>query len=212
MIITGTSVGETLYDIGNRDKMTGGDGADIFALMRDNKRDFILDFTDGVDKIDLTAFAVTFDEVMIRMISADTFEFNIRGESNTVTFAPTGTAIGLDSLGVDDFIFAPGAAPPSTNFISDTAVVDRLYGTSRPDVFHLSPDGTRDAVRKFELGKDKINIQTFDTNFGELVFVDVKPGRVRVEITTDSGVESIVIVDGSHMFTGADFSVGDFIF
>ncbi|MGR3724029.1 hypothetical protein [Abyssibius alkaniclasticus] len=210
MIITGTAVGETLPDTMRRDKLSGGDGADIFALNRDNKRDFILDFTDGFDKIDLSAFRVTFDEVFIKRISADTFVFTIRGESNNVTFAPTlGGPIGLSA---DDFIFDPGAAPPSVNLISDTAAKDKLFGTSRPDVFLFNPDGTRDAVRNFELGKDQIDLQTFDTNFGALVMVDVRPGRVRLELTTELGTEAIFVTDGSKAFTSADFGADDFIF
>lgn len=210
MIITGTAAGETLPDTMRRDKLSGGDGADIFALNRDNKRDFILDFTDGFDKIDLSAFRVTFDEVFIKRISADTFVFTIRGESNNVTFAPTlGGPIGLSA---DDFIFDPGAAPPSVNLISDTAAKDKLFGTSRPDVFLFNPDGTRDAVRNFELGKDQIDLQTFDTNFGALVMVDVRPGRVRLELTTELGTEAIFVTDGSKAFTSADFGADDFIF
>tara|TARA_R110000850_G_scaffold63296_10_gene143176 strand:- start:532 stop:1164 length:633 start_codon:yes stop_codon:yes gene_type:complete len=210
MIITGTAAGETLPDTMRRDKLSGGDGADIFALNRDNKRDFILDFTDGFDKIDLSAFRVTFDEVFIKRISADTFVFTIRGESNNVTFAPTlGGPIGLSA---DDFIFDPGAAPPSVNLISDTAAKDKLFGTSRPDVFLFNPDGTRDAVRNFELGKDQIDLQTFDTNFGALVMVDVRPGRVRLELTTELGTEAIFITDGTKAFTSADFGADDFIF
>ncbi|UPH71395.1 hypothetical protein LGT41_0000855 [Abyssibius alkaniclasticus] len=210
MIITGTAAGETLPDTMRRDKLSGGDGADIFALNRDNKRDFILDFADGFDKIDLSAFRVTFDEVFIKRISADTFVFTIRGESNNVTFAPTlGGPIGLSA---DDFIFDPGAAPPSVNLISDTAAKDKLFGTSRPDVFLFNPDGTRDAVRNFELGKDQIDLQTFDTNFGALVMVDVRPGRVRLELTTELGTEAIFVTDGSKAFTSADFGADDFIF
>lgn len=210
MIITGTAAGETLPDTMRRDKLSGGDGADIFALNRDNKRDFILDFADGFDKIDLSAFRVTFEEVFIKRISADTFVFTIRGESNNVTFAPT--LNGPIELSADDFIFDPGAAPPSVNLISDTAARDKLFGTSRPDVFLFNPDGTRDAVRNFELGKDQIDLQTFDMNFGALTMIDVKPGRVRLELTTELGSESIIVTDGSKAFTAADFSAGDFIF
>ena len=210
MIITGTAAGETLPDTMRRDKLSGGDGADIFALNRDNKRDFILDFADGFDKIDLSAFRVTFDEVFIKRISADTFVFTIRGESNNVTFAPTlGGPIGLSA---DDFIFDPGAAPPSVNLISDTAAKDKLFGTSRPDVFLFNPDGTRDAVRNFDLVFAQIDLQTFDTNFGALVMVDVRPGRVRLELTTELGTEAIFITDGTKAFTSADFGADDFIF
>jgi len=212
MIITGTAAGETIEDTGRRDKLTGGDGADIFLLNRDNKRDFILDFTDGVDKIDLTKFAVTFEEVFIKMISADTFVFTIRGESNNVTFAPSALPIDLSSLSADDFIFAEGAAPPNTNLVAETTGADRLFGTSRPDVFLFSPDGERDAVRQFELGKDRIDIETFDTSFGALDFFDIKAGRVRITFTTDFGTESLIIVDASRQFTSADFSAGDFVF
>ncbi|MEX0968928.1 MAG: hypothetical protein WD046_00635 [Paracoccaceae bacterium] len=211
MIITGTPASDTLHDTMRRDKLTGGDGADIFVLNRDNKRDFILDFEDGFDKIDLSSFAVTFDEVFIKRISADTFVFTIRGESNNVTFSGLGPH-GLNALGADDFIFHPGAAPPTVNLVADTTGADKLFGTSRPDVFLFNPDGERDAVRNFELGKDKLDLKAFDTNFGALVFTDVKPGRVRIELTGDFGTEALVVHDGSKAFTAADFSASDFIF
>lgn len=208
MIITGTNTDEVIRDTGRRDQLTGGDGADIFYLRHDNKRDTILDFQDGSDKIDLTDFNVTFDEVYIRQIADNAFVFTIRGESNAVYFAPPGPLDPPIIFDADDFIFNPGAAAPTRNLVTETDGADRLWGTSRPDTFVMNPDGMRDAIRRFELGKDIIDLQTFDTSFENLVFTDVKDGRVRI----DFGSESLVITDGSRSFTAADFAADDFIF
>ena len=216
MIINGTSGDDVLTDIGNRDYLTGGLGADIFTLAHDGKRDVVLDFQDGVDVIDFTDFNVTYEELFIFQISAYSFVIDIRGERNQIDVTPPALGdppITPSSFTADDFIFANGAAPPTVVVQSDTAAADRLFGTGRPDVFVFSPDGLRDAVRRFEIHKDKIDLAAYDTAFANLAFTDVKPGRVLVHLeTVDFGVEHLVLNDKSHLFTAADLTADDFIF
>ncbi|MCF6305367.1 MAG: hypothetical protein L3J33_08350 [Rhodobacteraceae bacterium] len=208
MIITGTAGDDILEDTARRDKMTGGDGLDVFVMSRDGKTDLILDFDDGVDLIDLTDFDVTFEEVFIYQIDTLTYVVQIRGEKTKVTFQPP--EIGDPPIGFSaaDFLFDPGAAPPGVNLIVETSGADKLFGTGRPDVFLFNPDGMRDAARRFEIGKDKIDITTFDTTFDDLVMITLQPGRVIIQFEN----EILAINDRSKLFTAADFSAEDFIF
>ncbi len=208
MIITGTAGDDILEDTGKRDKLTGGDGSDVFVMSRDGKTDFILDFDDGIDLIDLTDFNVTFEEVFIYQIDTLTYVVEIRGELTKVTFQPPDFGDPAIGLSAADFLFDPGAAPPGVNLILDTSGADRLIGTGRPDVFLFNPDGMRDAARRFEIGKDKIDITTFDTTFDDLVFVTLQPGRVIIQFEN----EILAINDRSKLFVASDFSAEDFIF
>jgi len=216
MIINGTSGDDTIFDIGKRDILTGGLGADTFVLSHDGKRDTITDFTDGVDVIDFTSFNVTFDELFIYQINTYSFVIEIRGEKNQVDVTPPNIGdppITPYSFTADDFIFAPGAAAPTPVVQSDTAGADRLFGTGRPDVFVFNPDGMRDAIRRFEIHKDLIDLSGFGTAFANLIFTDVQPGRIVIRLETlDHGIEHIVINDRSHLFTSADLTADDFIF
>jgi len=216
MIINGTSGNDILYDIGNRDLLTGGLGADTFVLQKDGRRDTVLDFQDGIDVIDFSNFDVTFEELFIFQIDTYSFVIEIRGEKNQIDVVPPNIgdpAITPASFTPADFIFAVGAAPPNVVLQSDTSGADRLFGTGRPDVFVFSPDGMRDAVRRFEIGKDALDLAAFGTAFGDLVFTDVSPGRVVIRLETiDFGVEYLVVHDKSKLFTAADFTNDDFIF
>jgi len=216
MIISGTSGGETLYDTANRDVLTGDLGADTFVLSHDGRRDIITDFQDGVDVIDFTDFNVTFEELFIFQLSAYSFVIEIRGERTQIDVPVPNLGdppITPYSFTAADFVFAVGAAPPTVVVQSDTAGADKLFGTGRPDVFVFSPDGMRDAVRRFEIDKDKIDLSGFGTAFENLIFTDVKPGRIVVKLeTAEFGVEHIVINDRSHLITSADLTADDFIF
>ena len=208
MRIFGTTGNDLLEDTTRRDRMFGDEGADVFILNRDGKRDFILDFEDGIDRIDLTDFNVTFDEVQIRQIDDLTFVFEIRGERTEVTFTAPAVGEPMPELTAEDFIFAEGAAPPLTISQLDGPGKDVLYGSSRPDIFIFTPDGSKDVVRRFELGKDQIDLSAYGVNFGDLVIEDVKPGRVRIDL----GDEVLIVTDWEKSFTADDFSATDFVF
>ena len=216
MYIGGTIGDDTLTDTLRRDDLFGGAGADTFVLQHDGKRDTILDFEDGIDVVDFTDFNVTFEELFIYQIDTYTFVIEIRGEKTEINVMPPSLGdppITPYSFTAEDFIFAVGAAPPTITVQSDTDGEDRLFGTGRPDVFVFNPDGMRDAVRRFEIGKDKINLTDFDISFGDLIFTDVSPGRfvIRLE-TAEFGVEHLVVHDKSKLFTAGDFTADDFIF
>lgn len=213
MKIYGTSGDDVLTDTGRRDKLWGGDGTDVFTLGRDGKRDFVMDFQDGLDLIDFSDFNVTFNELFIFQKSPYKFIIEIRGEKTTVNFDPAGPAPAIDALTADDFIFAPGAAEPGVNLIADTLGAEKLHGTGRPDVFLFVPDGARDAIRRFELGKDKIDLTAFDTNFADLDISTIRDGRIVIRFDTPGiGTERLVVNDRSHHFTHDEFTADDFIF
>lgn len=216
MIINGTAGDDILYDTHRRDILTGGGGADTFVISHDGRRDTITDFEYGSDVIDFTAYNVTYEELFIFQKSAYTFVIDIRGARTEVNVDPPNIGeaeVTPYSFTAEDFIFAVGAAPPNVVLHADTAGKDKLFGTGRPDVFLFEPDGMRDAVRRFEIGKDRIDLTDFDTAFANLNFVDVAPGRVAIRLETlEFGIERLVINDRSHLFTAADFSADDFIF
>lgn len=210
MIFVGTTGDDVLADRGLRDRLTGLAGADVFELQRDGKRDFILDFADGSDLIDLSAYNVTWAEVFVRLKAPGHFIIEIRGEKTDIFFQPPALdqpAPDFFSLGESDFIFAPGAAEPVINLVADTAARDVLWGSGRPDAFLLNRDGQRDVIRNFEDGKDVIDLLDFNTSFGELIFIDRAPGRVLIWCEG----EAIVVRDASGLLTAADFSASDFI-
>ncbi len=211
MILTGTTGADTIQDGVLRDKITGLGGADVFALRRDGKRDFILDFKNASDTIDLSDYNVTWDEVFVRLKAPGHFIIEIRGEKTDITFqAPEigEPALSFFSLDESDFIFAAGAAAPTVHLVPDTAATDILWGTGRPDVFLLNRDSLKDVVRRFEDDKDAIDLLNFNTSFAALVFVDKAPGRVLIWCEG----EAIVVRDASRLLTAADFSASDFIF
>ena len=57
-VLKGGSGNDLLWGGGGRDELTGGAGADVFLFYRDDgfTLDYILDFTPGVDRIDLSDF------------------------------------------------------------------------------------------------------------------------------------------------------------
>jgi len=216
MFIGGTSGDDTITDTLRRDLLLGDAGADTFVFQKDGKRDTVLDFQDGVDVIDFTDFDVTFEELFIYQIDTYSFVIDIRGEKNQIDVTPPNLGdppITPSSFTAEDFLFDPGAAPPTITLHADTPAADRLFGTGRPDVFLFNPDGMRDAVRRFEIGKDKIDLAAFDTAFANLTFTDVSPGRVVIRLETlEFGVEHLVVHDKSKLFTASDFTADDFIF
>lgn len=211
MLIYGTSGADILEDTARRDQMTGYSGADIFKLSRDGKTDKILDFEDGADLIDLSAYNVTWADVQVKYVGDTTFAITIGGERTMITFQPpdsTGPAFSQDWLDEDDFIFNSNASAAPPNLIYDRPGKDRLYGTDQTDIFMMQMDYYRDVIAKFDPTKDKIDITPFNTSFEELTFKEVKPGKIIVDL----GNENLVIRDLSHTMQIDDITADMFIF
>ena len=201
-----------LIDTERRDQLFGGPGVEFHILSRDGKTDTIWQLEDGRDRIDLSAFEVTWESVMVRQVSELEWVITIRDERTRIVFdnpAPTDPPIELTA---DDFIFADDVPPPPVQSIVDGSGRDHLEGTTLPDSFDFAVDYERDVIHRFEMGKDVIDLSAFNTDFDALHFVDKKPGRVVIHVPNDVGVEHIVVKDYNRAFTSADFSADDFLF
>lgn len=210
MILTGTSGADVIQDGVLRDRITGLAGDDVFALRRDGKRDFILDFKNDGDTVDLTDYNVTWEEVFVRLKAPGHFIIEIRGEKTDIFLQAPGIgepAQDFFSLDESDFVFDPGAAAPTVHLVADTAAADILWGTGGPDVFQLNSDTLRDVLRNFEDDKDMIDLLDFNTSFGLLTLVDKAPGRVLIWCEG----EAIIVRDASNLLTAANLTAADFI-
>ena len=92
-----------------------------------------------------------------------------------------------------------------------------IFGTSLPDVFLFEYDGERDTVRRFEIGKDRIDLADYGTSFGALEVTERKVGRLSIKIPVpdaerDLPPDWLVLIDISHQITAADLSADMFIF
>jgi hypothetical protein len=84
------------------DVLTGGSGSDVFLFFGDNGKDTITDFTNGVDKIDLSDYFVFgIDDLDIQKDDADTVISDYNGLGDNITLENF-AALNLDN---SDFIF-----------------------------------------------------------------------------------------------------------
>ncbi|MCA0870599.1 hypothetical protein LCL97_07180 [Seohaeicola saemankumensis] len=91
------------------DVMTGGSGADDFVILRDNGNDWITDFADGIDEIDISAYgilAADFAAVVAPGLSetasgSTLLDLSVLGGSGTVLIE----GVALTNITAADFIF-----------------------------------------------------------------------------------------------------------
>ena len=90
---------------GGKDFLTGGDGADVFVFTADGRNDFIMDFQDGMDLIDLSGYhqVGTVDDLIIKTRAWGVM-IEIRGEKLKI-IAAEGETITAEDFTLDDFIF-----------------------------------------------------------------------------------------------------------
>jgi Ca2+-binding RTX toxin-like protein len=90
---------------GGKDYLTGGDGADTFVFVADGRNDFIMDFQDGIDLIDLSGYYQinTLDDLIFKTREWGVL-IEIRGEKLKVIADGSGT-ITAEDFTADDFIF-----------------------------------------------------------------------------------------------------------
>lgn len=211
MLIYGTTGDDVIADSARRDQLTGYSGADTFRLLNDDKTDKILDFEDGIDTIDLTAYNVTWADVQIKYKGDFTFAISINGERTLITFQPPPNLDPADAqflLDESDFIFNDNAAAAPPNYIYDRPGNDRLYGTDQSDIFVMQMDYYRDVVVKFDPNHDKIDLTPFNLTFADLTYTEVKPGKILVHL----GNENLVLRDVSHTMVVDDITADMFIF
>lgn len=208
--LTADPAGGVIQDTGRRDEITLGDGIDTVLLARDGKTDHVFGFDDGLDKIDLTNFAVLWSEVQVKYKGDGLFVITIRGERTKIQLEPVPDSppITQESLSEDDFIFATDVSDPVPNILADSNGKTVLYGTDQSDIFVMFQDGTRDVIKHFDPTKDLIDLSGFGIRFEDLVFNDVKDGKVVIKL----GTEGLVIRDISGTMTADDFTEDMFVF
>ncbi|MES2445364.1 MAG: calcium-binding protein [Pseudomonadota bacterium] len=114
------------------DKLTGGDGADRFVFQVGGQMDMIVDFAAGTDKVDLSAFGLTWQQVMDAMTESGGRTTLTLGGGDSVVFSGVAKA----SLQAGDFILASGAGGSAGGF---ELVHDALWsgGHHTPFDWHL---------------------------------------------------------------------------
>lgn len=209
--VTAASGGGVLRDNAGREALTGAQGLDIFRMRRDGETDIVRDFQLGIDRIDLSAYEVGFDQMMIWNIRDNRFAIEIRGERTIIDIVPFENPVTgeiRDRLDITDFTFSPTAPSAGPNIVFDTDGKDFIRGTPNPDVFIFREDDEKDFVNRFEDGKDKIDLSDFEVRFDDLKFYEHFVGRVAVII----GDEKVFVKDAGGELTKAMLTEEDFIF
>ncbi len=215
--------GGVLRDTARRDTLQGGDGPDVFALGNDGRTDNVWGLEDGVDVIDIAAWDATWAKISVRQISLTEYVVDYQNEERIrITYqAPPAAEIPEDGmlLTADDFIFANGVPAPSVQLRPEASATEKevIFGTSLPDVFLFEYDGQRDTVRRFEPGKDLIDLADYGTSFGALIVTERKEGRLSIKIPVpdaerDLPPDWLVLIDNSHQLTADDLTADMFIF
>ncbi|NNU79610.1 hypothetical protein HMH01_04070 [Halovulum dunhuangense] len=207
-----------LHDSGRRDTLLGSEGADTFVLSHDGRADSVVGLQDGMDRIDLSSWDAVWEELSIRSLSPTEYVITYQGEEKLrISLAPS--APGADPLPhrpleESDFIFREGLPETTPQMLLDQVDDSReiIVGTTRPDIFVFDDDGFRDTIRRFEPGKDLIDLANYGTSFAALDFTDRKPGRVAVHVPAGDSVDHLVVIDLDRQITAADFTADMFIF
>lgn len=181
--ITGAGDNDILIGQAQADDFRGRAGADAFVLSNDNARDLIRDFEIGVDVIDVSAFADSFDDLTITNVvrkDGSVNWINISDQDHGSEFwlrFGDGTTLDAANLTADSFVFSDvPLPPPAPNAVQDTAGIDNLRGTKRDDVFAMEDDGLRDLIRGFELGTDAIDVSAIAGSIDDLTITNIARG------------------------------------
>ena len=204
------------------DLLIGGGGADIFALAGDGTRNKIIDFEEGVDTIDISAWGTTsFDDLVVRQRGEGSLL--VGSGDNSVVVQAADRQIDVADLSTDSFIFAEVTGP---NFITGTDARDRITGTDADDVIDgglgrdfiaggagadifVAGADAFDVILDFTENRDQVDISAWGVGgFDELSFTQLRPGLVTVE----GGAGSVRIKAADRQISEADFDADDFIF
>ena len=99
-VLSGMRGDDVLRGGGGADRLDGGAGSDLFAFAGNWGNDLILDFEDGVDRLDLRGNGLGFDALQIAQVGANTV-VTAPGGVGTITLADTSSSL----VGADDFLF-----------------------------------------------------------------------------------------------------------
>lgn len=198
-------------------RLRGTDEDNTFVMYRDQHRDVIVDMEDGADRIKLFSFDVGFDSVRLQRVDLLTYKVFVRDEVLNVSFrqpAPEDIPASGWLLDESDFIFRKGLppAPVQVQLEQSSTEKETVRGTNLPDVFVFTYDGYGEVIKKFEPGKDQIDLSGYATSFDDLDIVDRFPGRITVRIETDMRTEWFQVNDPSNLLTSETITADDFIF
>lgn len=192
--LRGTSGNDIIIGGEGENTLFGGGGADVFTVSeRANAAssiDKIMDFTVGVDKIDVSAFGISsFAQLKILIGDGyDSFDAYYLGKIHWIVIE----GVPLRQLKASDFIFSnrsdvnlTGTDYQDTLFGSEgkdvlnggyeSGGVDRLYGGGGADIFRLSPRISKSQnvdITDFEDGIDKIDVSAYGiSDFNQLKLI-----------------------------------------
>uniref|UniRef100_UPI0025D4FEF1 calcium-binding protein n=1 Tax=uncultured Sphingomonas sp. TaxID=158754 RepID=UPI0025D4FEF1 len=97
---------DTLRGGAGSDMLWGGDGDDVFVFagtVRDHVGERVMDFRSGTDKIDLSAYAITINDVKTAVSGTDTLVSVDTNHDGRADFSIT--LAGVDALAASDYIF-----------------------------------------------------------------------------------------------------------
>lgn len=100
--LSGNAGDDFLHDGAGSDQMTGGAGADTFVLARDGQADYIHDFQQGLDHIDLSDWGRIYSAASLTLTSTATGAVISYGEERLEITSATGLALTLTDA---DFLF-----------------------------------------------------------------------------------------------------------
>ena len=211
-------LGGVLRDSARRDKLYAGEGADYFLLRNDAKTETIYGFENGSDVIDIHAWDAGWDEITVTQFSLTEYRVDYLDEERLfINFEmPPPDQIPGDGVLLDagDFIFRPGLPAPTTQAIFEQSATERevIFGTTLPDAFIFEDDGLRDTVRRFEPGKDVIDLASYGVTFDSLRIREAKEGRIIIRIPGDEKMDKLVLIDASRQLMADDVSEDFFLF
>lgn len=212
-------LGGIVHDTHRRDVLLSGGGADTFVLKNDGRTDTVWGFQDGIDRIDISALDASWDQLMVRQISMTEYMiFYLQEERLRVVFEePLPDFVPADGMLLDegDFVFRAGLPDATPQLIVERSLTENevILGTTLPDVFVFEPDGQRDTIRRFEPGKDLIDLAAYGTTFGELELIERKEGRIAIKVPVgEEDHDWLVVIDISRQLTETDITADMFVF
>jgi Ca2+-binding RTX toxin-like protein len=104
-ILNGGGGNDRIIDGAGVDRMTGGSGNDVFVFIDDGRMDYIMDFTPGKDKIDLSDFSMLYSFGQLQMVQKDYGILLTIGDDRFQIQSDTHQLL-IAELTADQFIFA----------------------------------------------------------------------------------------------------------
>lgn len=215
--LVGTAADELIDGLGNKDKMTGNGGADIFVL---TKGDQVLDFNpEEGDKLDVSGWGVqSFEE--LTLYGGRDFKVVDFGSGNHTNSRFADPASRASDLTEDNFIFAPiedltvtgGDGPDKLygragdDIISGGGGFNVFTGNGGDDLFVLS-EGSTNRIEDFQVGHDRIDVSDWGVESIDDLYIRGN-GRVVVR----DGDSQLVVLSDDPDFRASDLTPESFVF